>query len=40
VGCSAGQAAGGVGLVTTYGLFAAALFAAAIVGRRRSQAAG
>jgi hypothetical protein len=36
-----GRAGGGaVGLVTTYGLFAAALFAAAIVGRRRSQAAG
>jgi hypothetical protein len=36
-----GRAGGGaVGLVTAYGLFAAALFAAAIVGRRRSQAAG
>jgi MFS family permease len=36
-----GRATGGaVGLVTAYGLFAAAILAAAIVGRRRSQATG
>jgi MFS family permease len=36
-----GRAVGGaVGLVAAYGLFAAALFAAAAVGRRRSQATG